>query len=109
MFSKCQYNVHIHIHCIFVNLNACKNKFFPFIKHKHHRAEDYRELVMDLTAGTHTDSLKVKIILSWISKQSIGYIQFNPPNPEPASPNGYMLLMQNDQGTYPVFFALLCR
>ncbi|WAR00147.1 hypothetical protein MAR_024519 [Mya arenaria] len=77
-------------------------------KHKDHRAETYESLVDDLTGQFQTESLKVKTILAWISKQGIGNFQFTTV-PPPDTPNGYMRLIQDDLGTYPVFFALLCR
>ncbi|KAL4227720.1 hypothetical protein ACF0H5_013155 [Mactra antiquata] len=78
-------------------------------KHREHRAESYSELVKDLNMHLKSDRLKVKVILAWINKQNIGRLSFGPKLPAPDTPNGYMMLIQENQGTYPVFFALLCR
>lgn len=80
-----------------------------YTQHRDHRAETYTSLVKDLTAGVNSDRLKVKIILAWMSKQNIGRLLFGPKLPAPDTPNGYMMLIQEGKGTFPVFFTLLCR
>lgn len=76
---------------------------------KDHKATTYTSLVQDLTSDLQNDALKVWAVLSWISKQAIGRISFRNKVHEPHTPNGYMQLIQENKGTYPVFFALLCR
>ncbi|XP_045216175.2 uncharacterized protein LOC123566288 [Mercenaria mercenaria] len=78
-------------------------------KHRDHTAETYTSLIKDLTSDVNSERLKVKVILAWMSKQGIGRLQFGPKPPPPDTPNGYMMLMQEGQGTFPVFFTLLCR
>lgn len=98
-FQLCTVRQHYNYHVMFLFV----------LQHRNHRAETYKELVKDLNMHLKSDRLKVKVILAWINKQNIGRLSFGSKLPSPNTPNGYMMLIQANQGTYPVFFALLCR
>ena len=61
----------------------------------------------DLTGSLATDKEKVYAITHWLSQQDIETGKFNSFKPD--TPRGYMHLIQNRRGTFPSFFAQLCR
>ncbi|XP_076104225.1 uncharacterized protein LOC143072937 [Mytilus galloprovincialis] len=72
-----------------------------------HKAETYESLMKDLVDGLETEKEKVYAITLWLSQQDIEIGKFQKFKPD--TPRGYMHLIQNRRGTFPSFFAQLCR
>ncbi|CAG2243902.1 unnamed protein product [Mytilus edulis] len=72
-----------------------------------HKAETYESLMKDLVDGLETEKEKVYAITLWLSQQDIETGKFQKFKPD--TPRGYMHLIQNRRGTFPSFFAQLCR
>ena len=71
-------------------------------------ASDYDALISYVTKDARNDVQKVRAIYSWLAAQPIYSMKF--PNVKDAhNPEGYMKTIQQGDGSYPAFFALLCR
>lgn len=68
----------------------------------------YSALMDYLLEGVVSDLQKVRAIFAWLSAQQIEIMRF-PKVKNAYSPEGYMKLIQQGEGTYTGFFALLCR
>ena len=71
-------------------------------------ASDYGSLISYVTKDARNDVQKVRAIYSWLAAQPIYSMKF--PNVKDAhNPEGYMKTIQQGDGSYTAFFALLCR
>lgn len=72
-----------------------------------HKADTYESLLDDLLSSLETEKEKVYAITLWLSQQDIETGDFKKHKAD--TPRGYMHLIQNHRGTFPSFFAQLCR